>query len=81
MRVLLGTLIIFLSVIKSGVTLSIHKPNSAQVLDIDRPHFRDLSHKTLGASFGSCNVSSDCFQYPYYICKNSLCYHKDVFPS
>lgn len=33
------------------------------------------------ASYGNCSVSTDCFQYPFYICKNNDCYHKDVFPS
>ncbi len=38
-------------------------------------------HKRLSITYGDCTVSSDCIDYPYYICKDSKCYHKNVFPS
>lgn len=27
-----------------------------------------------------CSVSTDCSQYPFYVCENKTCVHKSVFP-
>ena len=51
---------------------------SNEITSID--HFT-YAHHNLSVSYGSCNLSSECFQYPYYVCENNLCYHKNVFPS
>ena len=31
-------------------------------------------------SYGTCLVTDDCINAPYYVCKNEECFHKNVFP-
>ena len=57
------------------------EPQTYGLTSIDNKSYTDAgSHAPLNDEGDKCQVDSNCSNYPYFVCDNKECRHKDVFP-